>query len=125
MKHLLLFSLLLTSSCTTVRYRYDADVEVKKSKEYHFSLEKTYSYKLDAILCAATGIFYGGWCWTYFNKPTSEDMDLISRSADRKINNIMSSKGLNKYDYKILGSKVERVDWGWQKKKAQVSFEEN
>ena len=124
MKYLLI-SLFLNLSCTTVRYRYDAEVEIKKSKEYHFSLEKNYRYDLDAALCALTGIYFGGWCWTYFNKPSSEDMDLISQAADKKIRNIMKAKGIKKYDYKILGSRVKRLSWGWSEDKTRVRFDSN
>lgn len=113
MKSILVCLIIFTSSCSTVRYRYEADIEIKKKDEYSFVFEKNYPTTKDAAFCALTFWAYGGWCWMYIGKPTSNDMDIVSQDADRKVRQLMKRKKLGKYDFEILGSKVSRSGWGW------------
>ena len=98
------------TSCTTVRYRYRADLEIRKKEEYSFTFEKDYSTELDAVLCALTIGFY---CLLYLGKPDSNDMDMVDRDGERKLRQLMKRDKIGKYDFEILGSRIDRVGWGW------------
>lgn len=120
MRILLIAALYLCSACSTVRYSYEADIEIKKSEEYEYTFEKNYETTLDSVLCGLSFWFYGGWCWMYLGKPTSDDMDMVSRDAEKKIRQLMKRKELGKYDFEIMGSRIKRVSWGWDEKDAEV-----
>jgi hypothetical protein len=110
------------TGCTTIRYKYTADVEIKRTEQKEFAFEKNYPSTLYAALCGLSFWAYGGWCWMYLGRPTSDDIDMVSRDAEFKIRQLMKRKKLGKYDFEVLGSRVSREDWGWVPKETEVVF---
>jgi len=58
----------------------------------------------------------------YLGKPTSDDIDMVSRDAERKVRNLMKRKKFGKYDFEIMGSRVSRSEWGWGTEKTTTEL---
>ena len=55
------------------------------SERYCVIHRQSYSVLGSALGCAVTGIFYGGWCWTYFARPFSGEEWSFYQDTRRKI----------------------------------------
>ena len=115
MSHFIKLAILLfcLTSCTTVRYRYVAELEIKKKDEYEFVFEKDYSTQMDAVICALSCVVLCPYCFLYLGKPDSNDIDKIDRDAEKKLRQLMIGLKHSKYDFEIKGSQVSRAGWGW------------
>ena len=72
MKKLIILNLLIIlSSCSSIRMKYEATIVDDLS---HSSIEYYKSYNVGSlnIWCLATGVFLGGACWGYFALPHEE-----------------------------------------------------
>lgn len=99
--------LLLTSSCSTIRMYASG-----KARDANGDLG-TFVYKKslavgggNIVLCALTGIFYGGWCWTYLGMPNSGHRIKLRKAliADLEKETGASSIALDEL-------KIKRLSW--------------
>ena len=67
-----LIVILLLSSCSTIRMYASGKARDANGDLGSFVYKKSLSVGGgNIVLCALTGIFYGGWCWTYLGMPNS------------------------------------------------------
>lgn len=79
---ILALTLLAAAGCGTVRFEYEADIDVDDGREGTLFYERSYDAGGHQVACAITAIFYGGWCWAYLAMPTDEQEARLRRDAE-------------------------------------------
>jgi hypothetical protein len=72
LKSLLILCLLTLSACSTIRMKYESTVVFDNNDRQKFVYVNSYPVGgAHAVLCGATAIFLGGYCWFYLVMPTT------------------------------------------------------
>ncbi len=104
--------LIITSSCSTISMYGSGKVRNEDKALGTFVYQKSMSVGAGHIvLCALTGIFYGGWCWAYLGMPTSGHKDEFKESIITDLKNETGSETIILDDLKM-----ERLSWSTQEK---------
>ena len=107
--------LFLLIACATVRLEYAAKVQIASERLSPDSVHPTYAlYKYAAStavgnhrwLCWGTGIFAGGWCWTYLAMPLDDQKAQISLVAQEKLHDLLPTQR-----FVIDDDSVARINW--------------
>jgi hypothetical protein len=89
--------------------RYDVEVETRRPEATHEVIyEESVDTTFHAVACIATGLFYGGWCWTYFLMPYSWQEAELRDSARAAIRKRFKGK-----KPRLLDGRTTRVGWHW------------
>ncbi len=104
---LLATSLLITTSCSTIRMRLDAKVEADNGEKGQVTYENSYDLGSIPTLCALTGIFFGGACWFYLTYPNVVHMDAVRNDAEEHL-----TEKFGDVDYLLKKVKVDSKGWG-------------
>ena len=67
--------------CTTTRIYYSADVTLDDGQEGAIEYERSYDTTGHATGCFFTAVFYGGWCWAYYQMPHEDQEARIRHDA--------------------------------------------
>jgi len=98
---------LLLGSCSTIRIKATGEASSGKEKLGKFVYRK--SIKVGAgniVFCAITGIFYGGWCWTYLGMPNSGHRSKLRKAL---IEDLKAKTGLSSIDLDKIS--MRRLSW--------------
>lgn len=109
--------ILLTSSCSTIRMRYEADYKVANDEQnHHVVFERSYKVGTPRWVCMFTFWIYGGGCWYYLAMPTDGQEQKLEKNAREKL--AVEWKTQNIY---LFNDKIERMSWDKGKDKMYLS----
>jgi hypothetical protein len=87
--------------------KYESVVTTEDGKENNFVYENSYPVGgAHSVLCAVTGIFWGGYCWFYLAMPTTYQQQVVLDDADEYLKKTMAGK-----KYEENNAKVSRVSF--------------
>ncbi len=116
MRKLIILNLLVVlSSCSSIRMKYEATIVDDLFHTAQFEYYKSYDVGSLDTWCLATGIFLGGACWKYLALPTEELSRETAADAHKKIAEIF---GQNNFKH----NNVEVSSFGWSELPEDYSF---
>lgn len=106
MNKLILFSLLFTMACSTIRIQVKSPYKSSQGTG-HVTYERSYDVGGGMPLwCGLSAIFYGGACWAYLGMPYVPDEEKIVKDATTVLNTKLGST-----DAVLESPEVKRLSW--------------
>lgn len=116
MKKLIILNLLIVlSSCSSIRMKYEATIVDDLFHTAQFEYYKSYDVGSLDTWCLATGIFLGGACWGYLALPNEALDKKTAKDAHKKIAEIF---GENNFKH----NNVQVSSFGWSELPDDYSF---
>lgn len=104
---ILSFVAMLVLGCSTATFRYESQAQDGQGRDLSYRYEKSYDLGSNPVLCGLTGIFWGGWCWTYTGMPNSSQETQVKADAQADLQQKLGTK-----NFKIKSEAITRVSWG-------------
>ena len=99
--------LVLATACSTVRMKYESTIIADSNQRQKFIYVNSYPVGgAHAVLCGATAIFLGGYCWFYLVMPTTVQSEQLKEDA---ANALKTKLGEKQYEERRIF--VERVSF--------------
>lgn len=111
---------LLTSSCSSIRMRYAADLETGDGRKGTYVFEKSYTVETFPVFCGVTAIFLGGACWFYLVMPTVPQVNKMQNDAHAQLEELLGPSTT----YTIRASQTDRMNWEDQKQYTDLRMPE-
>ena len=93
------------SACSTIRMRYDADIETAAGKTGTYRFEKSYDVSGgQSVFCGLSAIFFGGACWFYLVMPTTLQISTVTADAEKALNQDLGNNEATIQSFRVKSS---------------------
>lgn len=116
----LALTLVLLSSCSSIRMQYYTEIKTTEGKTAKFRYRQSYDVSPHDTLCGLTAIFLGGACWFYLVMPTVNQQQAIREDGEREL-----SKQLKGGKYEPVRAGASQAGWGTVEPEALLVFEDS
>lgn len=115
--YLLLSIILLSTSCSNIRLRYDGEFRSENGTAGRIRFERSYAVGNGLkTLCWITGWVYGGFCWGYFLLPNGNQ----KKSFTGDINAYLMNYTRDAKTVIASPENIQRISWDDEEDKIQV-----
>ncbi|TNE95000.1 MAG: hypothetical protein EP326_15930 [Deltaproteobacteria bacterium] len=116
MRKLIILNLLVVlSSCSSIRMKYEATIVDDLFHTAQFEYYKSYDVGNLDTWCMVTGIFLGGACWGYLAMPSEELSKSTAADAHKKMAQIFGENNFKHNNVQVSG-------YGWSELPEDYSF---
>lgn len=108
---------LLSTSCTSIRMQYDAELKTEDGRTGSYVYQKSYDTSSFALFCGLTVIFFGGACWYYTVMPSVPQEKQTRKDALNELDALLKNSS-----YEILSSHTDKVSWQDSREASDLQF---